>query len=48
MFSGVGVEALPVVQGFEGRGPDGEQHAPLVAHLALAGLGGRHTSVVGV
>jgi len=39
IFAGVGVEALPVAQGFEGREPDGEQHSPLVAHLALAGLG---------
>jgi len=32
-------EALPVAQGFKRREPDGEQHTPLVAHLALAGLG---------
>src|ERR1700674_4114021 len=38
IFSGVGVEASPA-QGFKGRQPDGEQHAPLIAHLALAGLG---------
>jgi len=33
-----GVEELPVAQGFERREPDGEQHAPLIAHLALAAL----------
>ena len=39
IFAGVGVEALPVAQGCEGREPDGEQNTPLVAHLAFAGLG---------
>ena len=36
IFSRVGIEALPIAQSFEGREPDGEQNAPLVADLALA------------
>ncbi len=39
IFAGVGVEALPVAQGFKGRQADGEKHPSLVAQLALAGLG---------
>jgi hypothetical protein len=30
IFAGVGVEALPVAQGFKRRQPDGEQDSPLV------------------
>src|SRR5271155_675059 len=36
VFAGVGVEALPVAQGFKGREPDGEQDSALIEHLALA------------
>jgi hypothetical protein len=39
IFAGVGVEALPVAQGFEGREADGEQDSALVAQFALASLG---------
>src|ERR1700685_1613871 len=39
IFAGVGLEALPVAQGFKGRQADGEQDAALVAQFALAGLG---------
>ena len=34
VFAGIGVEELPVAQGLKGREADGEQHTPLVAHLA--------------
>jgi hypothetical protein len=38
VFSGVGVEALPVAQGCEGREANGEQDPPLVAYTPAMDL----------